>query len=172
MNNRNTAYDFSRFEPQQVPQRPGNDSNNPPKPVLLPKKKKSRQEAREESRAVAVQTLRVLSATIAIMLFVGTYIFGTLKLDEINHDIAKVQSQIKVADSENTRLKMQLNSLASLDKVEDYAINKLGMVKQEGYQVEYIDLALDDKVVLANGTTPSKKGENDGILDKLLSYFN
>ena len=67
---------------------------------------------------------------------------------------------------------MQLNSLASLDKVEDYAINKLGMVKQEGYQVEYIDLALDDKVVLANGTTPSEKGENDGILDKLLSYFN
>lgn len=172
MNNRNTAYDFSRFEPQQVPQRPGNDSNYPPKPVLLPKKKKSRQEAKAESRAVAVKTLRVLSATIAIMLFVGTYIFGTLKLDEINHNIAEVQSQIKVADSENTRLKMQLNSLASLDKVEDYAINKLGMVKQEGYQVEYIDLALDDKVVLANGTTPSEKGENDGILDKLLSYFS
>lgn len=66
---------------------------------------------------------------------------------------------------------MQLNSLASLDKVEDYAINKLGMVKQESYQVEYIDLAMDDKVVLANGTTPAETGENTGILDKLLSYF-
>lgn len=171
MSNRNTAYDFSRFEPQQVPQRTGNDGNNPPQPVLLPKKKKSRQEAKEESRAVAVKTLRVLSITVAIMLFVGTYIFGTLKLDEINHDIANVQSQIKVADSENTRLKMQLNSMASLDKVEDYAINKLGMVKQESYQVEYIDLAVEDKVVLANGTTPAENDSNSGILDKLLSYF-
>lgn len=171
MSNRNTAYDFSRFEPQRVPQRTGNDRNNPPKPVLLPKKKKSRQEAKEESRAVAVKTLRVLSATVAVMLFVGTYIFGNLKLDEINHDIATVQSQIKVADSENTRLKMQLNSMASLDKVEDYAINKLGMVKQERYQVEYIDLALDDKVVLANGTAPAESDSGSGLLDKLLSYF-
>lgn len=171
MSNRNAAYDFSRFEPQQVPQKPGNNRNNPPKPVLVPKKKKSRQEEREESRAVAIKTIRVLSVTIAVMLFVGTYIFGNLKLDEINHEIVQVQSQIKVADSENTRLKMQLNSLASLDKVEDYAINKLGMVKQESYQVEYIDLAMDDKVVLANGTTPAETGENTGILDKLLSYF-
>lgn len=171
MNNKSTAYDFSRFEPQQVPQRPGGDRREPSKPVLLPKKKKSRQEAKEESRAVAIKTLRVLSVTVAVMLFVGTYIFGTLKLDEINHDIAEVQSRIKVADSENTRLKMELNSMASLDKVEDYAINKLGMVKQESYQVEYIDLALDDKVVLANGTAASESDEETGFLDEILSYF-
>lgn len=166
----NTAYDFSLFEthtaPAAVPEK-----ETAAKPVLLPKKKKSRQQERVEAALVAKKTLKVLSLTLCIAFFVGTYIFASMRLDEINHDITQVERDIKVANSENTRLRMELGAMASLDKVEDYAINKLGMVKQEGYQVQYIDLAMDDKVVLANGAAPGETDEKDGTLDKLLSYF-
>ncbi len=172
MNDRNTAaYDFSRFEPQRVPQKPGRDRNEPPKPVLLPKKRKSRQEEKRESIIVAIKTAQIFSAIAVLMLFLGVYIFGKMQLDEINHEIAEVQSKIQVENSENTSLKMKLNSMASLDKVEDYAINKLGMVKEEKYQVECINLDLGDKVVIANGTTPAESDEDSGLWGELLSYF-
>ena len=56
MSNRNAAYDFSRFEPQQVPQKPGNDRNNPPKPVLVPKKKRA---GRRKGRNLVLLRLRL-----------------------------------------------------------------------------------------------------------------
>ncbi|MEG1613921.1 MAG: hypothetical protein RR343_00355 [Oscillospiraceae bacterium] len=41
----------------------------------------------------------------------------------------------------------------SLNKVDDYAQNVLGMVKQEGYQIEYVDLEGSDQVLVSGGKT-------------------
>ena len=57
------------------------------------------------------------------------------------------------AKSENIRLNMALNALMSREKVEDYAVNVLGMQKIERYQIYYFDDRDGDKVVVSGGDT-------------------
>ena len=41
--------------------------------------------------------------------------------------------------------------MISINNVEDYAANVLGMVKVQDYQVVYVDLSSNDSIVVANG---------------------
>ena len=83
----------------------------------------------------------------------GLSIFSRIQLDEIKREISAQQSKINIIESENTKLEMKLNSMVSLDKVDDYAQNTLGMVKQEGYQVDYVNLSGSDEVLVSGGKT-------------------
>ena len=46
---------------------------------------------------------------------------------------------------------MELDSAISLEKVDDYAQNVLGMVKVENYQISYIDISGGDTVTQSGG---------------------
>ena len=69
------------------------------------------------------------------------------------------------------RLSMKLDSMISLEHVEEYAENTLGMTKVEGYQMEYIDLSGNDKVVLSGDKTLSADNETS-LIEKLKAYLN
>ena len=56
-----------------------------------------------------------------------------------------------MAESDSIRNNNQLNSIISINNVEDYAMNELGMVKVQDYQVVYVDLSAEDYVAKANG---------------------
>ena len=71
---------------------------------------------------------------------------------ELSREIAQIESEIKVAKSENVRLTAVLSGYTSIGKIDDYAENILGMKKLEGYQVEYIDLSEDDGVIYSAGS--------------------
>lgn len=92
----------------------------------------------------------VLFCLLAIL---GMLIFMQAKLDNVNRQIARTQQTLEETKSETVRLQMELNSIISIDKVEDYAVNTLGMVKIESGQVEYIDLSGEDKIVLSGNKT-------------------
>ena len=85
------------------------------------------------------------------LFFFAIVIYSTLQLDEINRDIASVDQKISIAKSEKVRLDMELDSIISMDKVEDYAANTLGMSKVQDYQVVYVDLSSSDRVIMAGG---------------------
>ena len=69
------------------------------------------------------------------------------------------------------RLSMKRYSMISLEHVEEYAENTLGMTKVEGYQMEYIDLSGSDKVVLSGDKTLSADNETS-LIEKLKAYLN
>ena len=71
---------------------------------------------------------------------------------ELIRQIAAVESEIEVAKSENVRLNAELNSKTNITKIDSYAVDVLGMVKVESYQVECIDLTTGDKVLYSNHT--------------------
>ncbi|MCR4925322.1 MAG: hypothetical protein K5917_03430 [Clostridiales bacterium] len=163
-----SAYDFSRFEPKRVQQPVHQTEERNIK--LLPPKKKSAKQAKMEATQTAYKTIKIFLLTTAFVSVLAAQIYSTVKLDEINHEITKVENNMAVAVSENTRLNMELDSLVGLTKVEDYAVNKLGMVKQENYKVEYIDLSQGDRVVLSQ----AKGDGNDSVktkFQKLLAYI-
>ena len=78
-------------------------------------------------------------------------IYSRVQVDELDRQLDTINSEISILDSENTRLNMQLDSIISLDKVDEYAQNTLGMVKVENYQVSYVDLSKGDKVSVSGG---------------------
>lgn len=132
--------------------------NEAPKPVVKPHLvKKSRNQLILEARVANARAMKTLIISIVLLSFIGLLIYSRIQLDQVSRQIEKEQSQLSVMESENTRLNMKLDSVTSLDKVEDYAVNTLGMVKQNEYQVEYVNLKGADKVVLSGGKEASSK---------------
>ena len=78
-------------------------------------------------------------------------IYSRVQLDEINRDITNKEYEIELAQSDSVKLNNTLSSMISINNVEDYAANVLGMVKVQDYQVVYVDLSSSDSVVVANG---------------------
>lgn len=167
-NRSNTAYDLSRFEPKKA-ETPAHRSEEQKIRLVEPKKRTVRQ-ARAEAAQTAYKTIKIFSFTCLFVFVIAFQIYSTVRLDELNHEIAVIEKNMSVAESENTRLNMQLGSILGITKIEDYAVNKLGMVKQESYMIEYVNLSDGDKVVLSQ----AKQDNGDGVwgrLKKLWSYI-
>lgn len=100
-------------------------------------------------RATALRAAKVLTVAAVLLSLFAALLYSKLRVDELDRQIAKTESNLTAAQAETVRLNMQLDSTISLEKVDDYAQNVLGMVKAENYQIEYIDLSGDDKVTVS-----------------------
>lgn len=155
---RYNQYNFERFEPKtvstgsaapKIEQLP----KNKPQIRLVEKPKISASELRAQSHAAGVKAVKIFAISVAILMFMAAVIFSRVQLDEINRDIKAMDTSITNAKSDTVRLNMELDSQISIDKVEDYAINNLGMVKVQDYQVVYVDLSSEDMVVKSDAVT-------------------
>jgi len=152
-----SQYDFSLFE-----MKTGSAANVSTAPKVSPEEKRpqmrvvvnrnKKPEARVLANGMRRNSVAKAGAVLLIMLVaLGMMIYLQAKLDNVNRQVARTQQTLEETKSETVRLQMELNSIVSIDKVEDYAVNTLGMVKIESGQVEYIDLSGDDKIIVADG---------------------
>lgn len=170
----NNAYDLGLFESGAAPRRdPRRDRKEPPKPKLVRRPAPTAEQMRAHQKAAFRQTMKIFSVSALVMLLFAARLYGNARLDELNHEYADLQEQLNIASSENTRLSMELQSRVSLDRVEEYATNVLGMVKQGSYQIEYVDLAGEDGVVIAGGEEAADSSDNSSqsIIEKIKSYL-
>ena len=166
--NRYESYKFEYFEPKTV-----STSSAAPKIKEEPKKapqlklvqqpKPTRAQIQNEARQSAMQARKILTVACAVIIFMALVIYSRVQLDEINREIQQVESAMKIAQSDTVRLNNSLSSVISINKVEDYALNVLGMVKVQDYQVVYVDLSGEDSVVMANGETTDGMVINEEI---------
>lgn len=149
--NRSEAYDLSLFA---APVRKNDAWETPTrrsqKPHLV-KSQKSAEQIRKESIASAIHTLKIFVVAITLLVLFGAVLFSRITIAALEKESLQIASQIKDAESENTRLVMQLNSSVSREKVDEYAVSVLGMQKVERYQIHYFENRDGDKVVMANG---------------------
>jgi cell division protein FtsL len=125
----------------------------------------------EEARATR-KAMRILAATTVLLTLIGFLVYSQVRLDELTRQLTDIQNKTTVVQSDNTRLESELSSKISLDKVEDYAENTLGMVKVENYQIQYVDLSGQDKVVVSGNKTYAKTSSAaSGLKAKLKSLF-
>lgn len=160
------AYNFERFEPKTV----SNASTAPkytpqpknkPQIKLVEKPKKSASQLRAQSRADAVKMLKIIAIALTFFTIFAFALYSRVQLDEINRDISAVENEIKLLNDDAIKLTNELNSVVSIDKVEDYAANVLGMVKIQDYQVVYVDRSDTDSVVVADG----KKTDSSAVIN-------
>jgi cell division protein FtsL len=148
--NSNEAYDFALFEPkrqQEAPQRKNNI-------IEIPKKKL------EENRKPRTNPLKAVSGflALAVMLgMVGSMVYGQVQLTELTDQLNTNTKILNEEQSVYTQLKMKSDSQLSLETVENYATQKLGMQKIQQNQIEPIELSKGDRtkvVKAADGQDP------------------
>lgn len=155
---KNNSYNFERFEPRIVTSSSAapeirRTPERKPQLKLVEKTKRTAAQIQQEANAASLKAVKIFAIAVAILLFMSMAIFSRVQLDEVNRDISSVENKMKLAESDTIRLNNELNAMVSMNNVEDFAANKLGMVKVQDYQVVYVDLSSDDRVVVANGET-------------------
>ena len=122
-------------------------------PKLIQSKPISFEQAQTEIKASRIAALRAGVIAIVALLILGSLIYSRVMLTNYQSELADQKAALKTEQSENVRLQMQFNSLMSMDKIEEYAQTKLGMVKRERYQVRYFDMSEDDNTETAQKDT-------------------
>ena len=133
----NAAYDFDRFGGENTKE----ESNVVPLPVDHP-------DRAQNHGKLTVKTVVKWTAlfTIALVMF-GSVIYNQLTLNELNTDIQKVSAQLERSKSEYIQLEMAAASRMTMEEVEVYAVDVLGMQKMQNNQLIYIRTNDDDKVI-------------------------
>ena len=154
------AYKFSLFDSYDY-------GTSAPKlePVYEPEvKQKKKAPAKKQAKSVSkaqikatkasvVSSIKIVAVLVCIfsVFSMAMYLNGTL--DETSNKITRLESDIKIAQSENIRLSSALEGMVSIDKVEDYAEHHLGMVKLENYKITYFESGEGNHVVVSGGKT-------------------
>jgi len=148
--NSNAAYDFALFEPKRQQQKAPQKKSNI---IALPKEKL------EENRRSKTNPVRAISGflMLAVMLgVVGTMVYGQVQLTELTDQLNSMNKTLSENQSVYTQLKMKSDSQLSLETVENYATEKLGMTKIEQNQIEPVELSKGDKTqVVQSGVDQS-----------------
>ena len=113
-------------------------------PKVVESKPISLKQAQNEIKASRIAALKACVIAIAALFILGSLIYSRVMLTNCQSDLANQKAALQTAQSENVRLRMQFNSLMSVDKIEEYAQTRLGMVKRESYQVRYFDMSEQD----------------------------
>lgn len=147
-NHSNAAYDFARFAPaEEEPY-----ENEEPERAKPKKKAKTASHSTLKPAAVA----KMIFIGIFVMISVGCIMVGNIKMTQLSEQISTTQKKLDRAKSEQISLNSKLESRMSLEKVESYATNKLGLVKIQPYQIQYVNLTDKDSVEVSgnSGATP------------------
>lgn len=151
---RTEAYDYRRSNAMPKPAEPSRRRAPAPAPHVV---KKTSAQLKSESRKATLKAIKIMIVSALLLTMIGFSIYSRVRLDELDRQLTQINSDTDIIVSENTRLKSEINSRISLDKVEEYAQNELGMVKVENYQIKYIDLDAKDQVVVSGNKSANNK---------------
>ena len=140
------AYRFELFEPQQAMPAPKKREVpvGPQRVIKAPEKTKEEKqaEAKEINRRIAV----ILSVAVVMFMLLGINMSRT-RLTVLAKETASIQTSIAEEQSRTVDLQSRLTQKMSTDAILDYATNRLGMVKGNRSQINYITVNGSDSVV-------------------------
>lgn len=158
----NVAYDFSRFAPAEMPVAPVEE----PKKLKTAVKKK--QAKKQQVRPLAV--VKWVFVSLFVMASLGSIMVGNIKITQLNDETTKMEKLLDTAKSEQVSLNSKLENRMSISKVEDYALNNLGLVKTQSYQIQYVQLTNQDKVEVL-GNSGGVQGFFQDVINSIEEYF-
>lgn len=121
---------------------------------------KPRQSAPKKRASVIKVTLIAVSG----LLMISTVLYGKVQTNRMYRQISDKNAAYEDVQSENVRLKSELEGKMTLKNVEDYAVNVLGLQKLDNSQIKYVQTQTDDKVEILE--------EDKGILAAVKEKFS
>ena len=83
---------------------------------------------------------------ICFALLITVNLYNDVSANELTREISKTKKNIEQIESEMIKVNVQLDTKTNLVNVEQRAINELGLLKIEKYQIEYINLPVENKI--------------------------
>lgn len=99
-----------------------------------------------------LRSIVILLFAAAVLAVIGLQINAGARSYELSQQIEQLEKKISEAETENIRLTNALNSITTIENIDTYAREVLGMAKCEAYQIKCIDLSGDDKVLYSGGS--------------------
>ena len=160
VNKASVAYDYSRFDNRRVVKEA---QQVEPVPQSKPAVKK------RATVSVGTALMWLVIATVSVFL-----VLNYATVSDLSNKTQKIKKQIETVQSENIALNAKLESLFDLRFVEEYAVNTLGMSKVDKSQIQYVQSANSD-VVMVNRKEESGSSFLDGltgIFRSIVEYFS
>ena len=153
------AYDFDRLEEYY---------SLPTAKVKQPPELRVVENRRIRERGMLV---RATVGFACILTIIAAIIYNNVMLTELTADIEQAQGQYEQLKTEHRRMQVEIEGKLSLRSVEETAVNQLGMAKVEAYQIEYVDLGGEDRVVLAREQQPTLPDKIFEAFESVLEYL-
>ncbi len=90
-------------------------------------------------------------------------IYGRVETNRMYHQISAQNELLEIAQSENVRMKSELEGRMTLKNVEEYAEQVLGLQKLDNSQIKYVETQTDDIVEIPD--------ESKNIFTKIVDKF-
>ena len=146
----NAAYEFDRFGGEHEEMKENNVVKLPvtPQAQVLNHGK------------ISAKTVVKWAATfsVAFVLF-GSTLYNQMTLNELNNNIRTATTQLERSRSEYIQLEMAAASRLTMEEVERYAVDVLGMQKMQNNQLLYIRTNEDDKIIAHDDSSDTVWGK-------------
>lgn len=103
-------------------------------------KLKSQSELIADQRRNFRQVMVVITALSLAAAMLFAMLFTYAKKNEYTREIAVLETELTREINQGICTTAELDALVTFDQIEDYAVNKLGMVKLQADQIRYIDV--------------------------------
>lgn len=140
------AYKFELFEPQRAPRVPQKKTTVGPQKVVKAKPKTQAQ-IRAEIREANKRIAKIVVVAVVLLSLVGSVLFSRAQLTVLAIQEEAAENRLSQLKSENVRLQSALAQKMTMDEIEEYAVNRLGMVKSSRSQITYVKVTDGDSVV-------------------------
>ncbi len=155
MDRMNVAYDLSFYEMEQERQ-------------IARKAKKENVLIKAQTKFSLGRKIANIISVAALLTLIIAVVATNAAITTASTEIADVQEEIVLLQSEKSYLDFTLESRMTLDQIESYAENQLGMVKMDASQKRYVELENENKIVVNQSPVKEKLDE---AMQPILSYL-
>lgn len=149
---------YSNLPPHQPHRAPERKADNKPDIVM------------KKNTAKKGSATGIFIAAACVLVLLSFVIYGKSETNKLYTEIAQASQVQQELESENKRMKTEIEAKMGIKNVEEYAESVLGLKKLDQTQIEYIQIQTDDQVKISEEDTDIfvkiKKG-----FEKILEYI-
>lgn len=125
--------------------------------------------AKQKRRSYHVVKAKAVLAVMIVFALGATTMYRYAIITQLNYDISKSNKGYNELKKENTRLRVEIDKGMDLQKIQETAVNRLGMQKPDKYQTVHINVPKSDYTKVSQEYAKEKQVENtlQAVLDKL-----
>lgn len=116
--------------------------------LRIVEKRKQEKQLKEQAAKNARNTFKIVIVSAILFTMVAAVMYCRVQLNEINAQYNNVKNQITVAQSDNVRLNMELDAMASVYSIDEYAVDVLDMYKIGEQQINYLEPDFKNNMLL------------------------
>lgn len=156
----NLAYDFDLFDNEEIDNRRKAREQKSPKIGMI-----------KNSVARNGNFVKILIVAACAVALPGYYLMSKAEVSALSSEINAKTVLYEEAKREKERLQSELDNLYTLTKVEECAVNELGLEKIKPIQENYVVLNVENLTEIASSNDDDPFAKIEDITDGLLEYL-